>query len=174
MSDEQQEKNHAIRERWGGHHALADQFTPISLFFLQHAHKLEVPAKKGKTKRLSSSEVMFIIHMMSFKWDRREPYPSLKTIAARMNLQTRQVRNIVASLEKGGYIQRVPQRDTGRPNLYNMDGLFAALLKIKSSLPAAELTSAHAPPPDNLETEEIANESAPSPLLLTNDEEEHS
>lgn len=48
---------------------------------------------------VSPAEMLFVIHVFQFWWTERDPYPSLATLAERMGVSRRQVRNYVAGLK---------------------------------------------------------------------------
>lgn len=102
-----------VAERWTSD--LSKSWTPVSDFFLKNYHKLKI----------SHSEAMVIIHLISFKWDSKAPYPSLKTIAKLMGLTDSSVRSHVRKLEKRGLLNRV--KNQGYSNSYELEGLFDAL-----------------------------------------------
>src|SRR3712207_4336742 len=53
---------------------------------------------------ITPGEMMFIIHVWQYWWTERDPYPSLKTIAAKMNVSRRQVSNYTQSLKSKGLL----------------------------------------------------------------------
>lgn len=103
-----------ISHRWSARLASGG-WTPVCDYFLRNYHRLKI----------SHSEAMVIIHLMSFKWDAAAPFPALKTIATRMGITAPSVRTHLRSLEKRQYLKREMQ--TGRTNLFYLDGLFEAL-----------------------------------------------
>jgi len=96
-------------------------YTPISNFFLERSHELKPEITHG--------EAMFIIHLMSFKWDKEMPYPAYKTLAKRMFIKHAQARKIARNLEQKGYLRRHLRRS--QPNLFDLAPLFAALEKLR-------------------------------------------
>ncbi len=50
-------------------------------------------------------EMMFIIHVWQFWWTERNPHPGLPTIAKRMDVTPRQVRNYTQSLKKKEFLE---------------------------------------------------------------------
>jgi DNA-binding MarR family transcriptional regulator len=94
---------------------IEDGYTPVSDIFLRNYGALKI----------STAEAMFLIHLISFKWDEKRPFPSLKTIAGRMNMSPTAVRSHVRRLEKGGLIQRVKR--SGATNEFDLTPLFSAL-----------------------------------------------
>src|SRR5215467_13534681 len=48
---------------------------------------------------ITPSELVFIIHVWQHWWSRNDPYPSLRTIAEKMDVSRRQAQNYVQSLK---------------------------------------------------------------------------
>lgn len=108
----------SVELRWTP--ALAhDGFTPVATPFLQYYSKLPQP--------LTLAEAMFVIHVMSFKWSRAWPWPSIGALAKLMGCSERYVRKLCTSLESVGYLMR--KRGEHRTNEFDFSGLFAALEK---------------------------------------------
>ncbi|MEQ9150888.1 MAG: helix-turn-helix domain-containing protein [Parvibaculum sp.] len=120
------DKNRRVEERWTP--ALAKSFCPVSSYFLENYHRLK--PHEG-ARGLNSTEAMLIVQMFDFKWDKAAPFPSLGTIARRMGISVRQVRDIVKRLEGLGYLKRVP-RKYGGSNAIEFSGLFKALETLQS------------------------------------------
>jgi hypothetical protein len=107
--------------RWSG--PLSAQFCPVSSYFLANYHRLaSQPGERG----LNSTEAMLIIQLMDFKWDERLPFPSLGTIADRMAITRRHVRDTLKSLEGRGYVKRIANTNGGT-NKYDFAGLIGKL-----------------------------------------------
>ena len=71
--------------RWGSHKNLfARGFLVVPHRFLEHYSLLDPP--------LSTGEALFVLHLMSFKWDRELPFPSYKSLAQRMGVSEKAVR----------------------------------------------------------------------------------
>jgi len=167
----------SIEQRWTK--KLAKPFCAISSYFLEHYAELTPhPGAKG----LTSTEAMLIVQLMDFKWDERAPYPTVKTLATRLGISTRQTRATVQRLESLGYLRRDPFLNGG-PNRYYLDGLFRALENMKDAELDAqaakvvigdeamvtdavqvELTSSDEPPPDDDDT---ADEPPPDDEITT-------
>src|SRR5438045_1934059 len=71
-------------------------FTPVAVVFLQRYARL-VP-------KLSHAETLLIIHLMSFKWDEKAPYPSVGLLAERLGVSTRYVRKMLKRLGALHYV----------------------------------------------------------------------
>ena len=93
-------------------------FTAVPALFLSYYHELKV----------SSSEAMLVIHLLSFKWDEKNPFPRVALIAERMGMTETAVRQHARSLEKKGLIQRIPR--IGTSNEFDLTPLFAKLESI--------------------------------------------
>lgn len=73
---------------------------------------------------LTVGEAMFVLELMAYKWSGDAPFPSYKSLAARMGV-TDKVRRYAANLEGKGYLQR--EARIGSTNMFNLNPLFAAL-----------------------------------------------
>lgn len=103
-----------VSQRWTAAIA-AKGWTPVADFFLANYHRLKI----------SHTEAMVIIHLMQFKWDHQDPYPSLQTIAERMGITVASVRKHMQTLESKELILR--QQRTGTSNRYKLNRLFQQL-----------------------------------------------
>lgn len=103
---------------------VADGFTPISNFFLAHAHKL--------SPELTHGEMMFIVHLLFFKWDGAPPRPGFKTIAKRMGIGHARARELARGLERKKYLGRIMEKN--KPNKFNLKPLFKALEALRDKL----------------------------------------
>lgn len=138
----------AVSERWTPR--LGDNFTPIADAFLRFAHMLP---RRNESVGLTSSEVVLIVHLMSFKWTRDAPFPSQEMLAKRMGISERAVRNLLYRLEIDGYVVRRRRRH----NEYDLSGLFDKLERLldeeedkKSETPASENDAASVTGPHGL------------------------
>jgi hypothetical protein len=106
--------------RWGDKRGLfAAGFVVVPHSFL-HRYASLTPA-------LTTGEALFVLHLMSFKWDRELPYPTYKTLAQRMGITDKMVRRYAQALDKKGYLRRHYQ--TKAANRFDLTGLFEALSK---------------------------------------------
>ena len=104
--------------RWGSHKNLfARGFLVVPHRFLEHYSLLDPP--------LSTGEALFVLHLMSFKWDRELPFPSYKSLAQRMGVSEKAVRRYAQSLDQKGYLQRQYRKRAS--NRFDLTGLFDAL-----------------------------------------------
>jgi hypothetical protein len=96
-------------------------FTPVVNYFLHNYHRLNPP--------ITTPEAMFVVHLMSFKWDQSMPRPAFLTIATRMGISTTMARNHARTLENGKkYLIRIMR--IGQPNYFDLTPLFRALEKL--------------------------------------------
>ena len=114
--------------------------TQIANGFLDYYSQLE-----SNGKRLASSDVLMVIQLMRFKWDKTNPYPSHANLAARMGVGVPAVRKILKKLEDMNFLKRIPRRETTVDDLpgqwlgneYDLQPLFDALVaKIKQAQPS--------------------------------------
>lgn len=81
---------------------------------------------------------MFVLELMYNKWSGDAPFPSYKSLAARMGLTDKMVRRYAANLEGKGYLRR--QARIGNTNSFDLNPLFTALataLQEEKKLPKA-------------------------------------
>jgi DNA-binding MarR family transcriptional regulator len=111
-------------------------FCAVPSFFLKNYHRLP-PAVPGG-RQLTSTEAMFIIHLLDHKWDEQAPFPSLEMLSVRMGVTSRALRKAVAHLEACGLLERSP--GPRRKNRYDLTKLFEALERImdEDSAPRAK------------------------------------
>ena len=83
--------------------------------FLRFAEKLLTPA-----------ETLFVIQLMSWKWDASAPFPGYGAIAERMGLSVAYTRKIARSLEGKNLLRRQVRR--GQTNLFDLTPLFRRLV----------------------------------------------
>jgi len=76
---------------------------------------------------LTTGEAMFVLQLMTFKWEAAAPYPSYKTLAKRMNVSETRVRAYARSLSRKKYLVRLYQKKA--PNRFDLTPLFVALAK---------------------------------------------
>jgi hypothetical protein len=82
---------------------------------------------------MTPAEMMFVIHMWQFRWTERNPYPSLSTIAAKMNVSWRQAHRYASSLKQKGFLRIRPRLAPGRGQVtseYDFEPLLRAVLEL--------------------------------------------
>src|SRR6266478_5269570 len=97
----------SLAARWGSAHVFSEGFLAVPATLLRHYNKLN----------LSNSELVFILQLMSFKWNETAPYPSYGTLAVRMGITTEMARRHAKSLEEKGLLKRVTR--TGQSNAFD-------------------------------------------------------
>jgi hypothetical protein len=106
--------------RWGGDSALlVDGFVAVPTVFLKHFSELN--------PSLTPTEALFIIELMVFKWDQRAPYPSYKSLAARMGVSEVYTRKLARTLQQKGFLSR--EERVGATNRFDLTPLFSQLSK---------------------------------------------
>ncbi len=117
-----------VGQRWT--HRLAQSgWTPVCDYFLKNCRRL----------RITPTSAMVIIHLMSFKWDDKAPFPGLKTIAARMGITPTSVRAHIRKLEQRGLLYR--RYTVGGTNRFLLEPLFARLEALMDEERAAAETA---------------------------------
>ncbi len=112
-------------KRWSPHTVL--QFTPVSDFFLEQYHHFQI----------TPGQAMFLIHLLSYKWDEAPPYPSMRTIKDRMGMSYGQIRNYADQLEELGCLRC--EKRKGRTCIFHLEPLFERLEEHRKELEAAQL-----------------------------------
>jgi hypothetical protein len=79
-----------------------------------------------KPYALTVGEAMFVLELMSYKWSEHAPFPSYKSLAARMGVTDKMARRYAANLEAKGYLRR--QARIGSTNTFDLNPLFTALV----------------------------------------------
>jgi len=120
---------HSIEVIYNGHANLVSQFTAVSLALLKNYHRL-VNYQKGEPTGINSSEMMFIIHLLSYKWTGKMPFASKKDLATRMGCSERQIQKISKNLEKLDLLKKVYNPSVDKFAKYNLEPLFERLEEI--------------------------------------------
>jgi hypothetical protein len=108
-------------ERWGGNSALfSEGFLSVPNRFLRRYASLKPPLTPG--------EALFVLQLMTFKWERAAPFPAYKRIAKAMGVTDKMARRYAQGLQKKGYLIR--QFQERAPNKFDLTGLFEALAEI--------------------------------------------
>jgi hypothetical protein len=105
-------------ERWGGNpYLFADGFLSVPTKFLRRYASLSPP--------LTSGEALFVLQLMTFKWESAPPFPTYQRIANAMGVTDKMARRYAQKLQKKGYLIRLFQDRA--PNRFDLSGLFRAL-----------------------------------------------
>ncbi|MCA1790143.1 MAG: helix-turn-helix domain-containing protein [Thioalkalivibrio sp.] len=124
----------SVITRWGGFpEILSRGFLAVPRNFLWYGPKL---TPEGVTP----VEAMFILQVMSYKWEGKEPYPGLARIAGQMGVSTVYTRKIAKSLEgKGLLIRTRPAMNTESREFpttrYDFGPLFSRLARLAREHP---------------------------------------
>lgn len=111
-------------ERWGGSpSAFASGFVGVPTILLTH-----MTAIGDGNDGISTTETIFIMQIMSFKWGEESPYPSYKRVARRMGISERYSRRVARSLEEKGLLRREQRSD--KTNKFHLDPLFKEISRI--------------------------------------------
>ena len=115
---------HSVVERWGGDESiLSEGFVPVPTVFLRLAGTLLTPA-----------EALFVVQLMSWKWDADAPFPGYRAIADRMGVSVPYTRKIARSLEGKNLLRRQVRR--GQTNRFDLTPLFKRLVaRVDDGLP---------------------------------------
>src|SRR5437764_887266 len=106
-----------------GDQVLQAGFTSVPNLVLNHYAELGI----------SPAEMMFTIHMWQFRWTERDPYPSLTTIADKMDVSWRQAHRYAKSLEQKGFLLIKSRQEPGRGQVtseYDFEPLLKAVLRL--------------------------------------------
>lgn len=115
------ETRRELATRWGEHSCFfREGWVGVPVSFLCRYGSPKMPASG-----LTASEAMFVLQLMAFKWDNRDPFPSYHTLAERMGITDKQVRRYAQSIEKKGLLERTAR--IGSSNNFDLSKLFNAL-----------------------------------------------
>ena len=114
-------KNYSHGARWKHEQLFERGYLAVPITFLEYYARLK------RYGGLTHSEGMFILQVMAFKWDSREPYPSYTTLAERMGTSPKTIQRHAKALEDKGYLYRVERR--GSSNAFELTPLFDSLLE---------------------------------------------
>ena len=106
-----------IAERWSAT-VVAGGWAAVPRLFMDSYADLNI----------SPTEAMLLLHIMSFKWDNRMPFPSVKKLRTRLGRSDSQVRALLRSLETKGFIRRNTR--IGRSNEFDVEPLILALERV--------------------------------------------
>jgi hypothetical protein len=129
-----------------GDQVLQAGFTSIPNLVLNHYAELGI----------TPAEMMFTIHMWQFRWTERDPYPSLTTIADKMDVSWRQAHRYAKSLQEKRFLNIKSRQEPGRGQVtseYDFEPLIQAVLRLDKGSdsasdlgePAHQLTSQSTP-----------------------------
>lgn len=101
---------------------------------------------------ISPGEFVLAVQLWSFAWTDRNPYPSLGTLAERMGVTRRQVRNYVHTLKAKGLLNVTERSQPGHGQLtseYDFSPLIRATIELEGNgtSPGNESSAGPLPPP---------------------------
>lgn len=108
---------HSLAERWTPVISKTG-FTMVPNIFLERFVELNI----------TTSEAMLLILLVSFKWTKQAPFPSVQKLASQMGCSERNVRKLCKSLESVGYLKRISREGTS--NQFDLSGPFAKLEEV--------------------------------------------
>jgi hypothetical protein len=108
-----------VAAQWGNKSGLFDSG------FLVVPHKFLRQYARLRPAPLTSGEALFVLHLMSFKWNEAAPFPTYKRIAGYMGVSDKMARRYAQSLQRKGYLRR--QFRTRATNAFDLTDLFNAL-----------------------------------------------
>jgi hypothetical protein len=112
--------NRSLAKRWGNHESLLEGgWVGVPVAFLTNYGNLI------QFGGLTSSEAMFVLQLMAFKWGEEAPFPGYATLAKCMGITDKQARRYAKSLEDKGFLRRTAR--IGSSNLFDLQPLFDAL-----------------------------------------------
>jgi len=112
-------QRYPIDDRWSPAVA-ASGFSAVPTLFLKSYAKLGI----------TPTEAMLIIHLMSYKWDARRPFPSVARLSTNLGLSDGRVRSLLRRLEREKkMLRRIHRR--GRTNEFDFTPLIEALETIR-------------------------------------------
>lgn len=79
---------------------------------------------------MSEAELVLVLHLCTYRWDRKAPFPSIATLAARMGKTPRQIQHYVEQLRAKGLLQVVTRRGTDNRQLSNAYDLAPLLARL--------------------------------------------
>jgi hypothetical protein len=117
-------------QRWGdqGTKLFRQGWLSVPTKFLRSYTALNPP--------LSSGEALFVLQLMTFKWDDAAPFPSYGRIAKAMGVTDKMARRYAQSLQKKGYLMRQYQKRA--PNKFDLSRLFDALAEFRQETTSEE------------------------------------
>lgn len=112
---------------------------------------------------VSPGEFVLVVQLWSFAWTDRNPYPSLGTLAERMGVTRRQVRNYVHTLKAKGLLKVTERSQPGRGQLtseYDFSPLIRATIGLEGhrTPPGNESSQGLLPPPGKDSSEDPRND----------------
>jgi hypothetical protein len=119
VTEAQNRQNRSAVERWGQNKDLFNEGFMVvpNRFFHRYASL--------RPQRLTTGEALFVLHLMTFKWEAAAPFPSYRTIANRMGVTDKMVRRYAQRLQQKGFLVR--EFRNRAPNRFDLTSFFHAL-----------------------------------------------
>lgn len=110
------ESTRGMVTRWGGDkRIMAEGWVAVPTSFLTGFRSI-------RPYGLTAAEALFVLELMVFKWDAKQPYPSYATLAERMGVSIPYARKLARSLQTKGYLYRTFRK--GETNQFDLQPLF--------------------------------------------------
>lgn len=100
-------------------------WVPVTRAFLEAYPRLHITA----------SEALLLINLLAYKGRKEHAHPSIATLARRLGVEPRTVRNLARKLENRGLLQRIIRRQghgRAQTNLWDLSPLFQRLEELES------------------------------------------
>lgn len=142
-------KKNDFNSRWGN--AIADdyQYCHVPGYILRNYSKCvsvvdvlndngEIETKRGQIIDLDMQDMMFVVHIMAFKYDapNGKASPGLPTIAEYTGLHVTSIRRIKQKLMSFGLLS--VKSEIGRPDVYSFSGLHDQCVRLEQELEPIE------------------------------------
>jgi DNA-binding transcriptional regulator YhcF (GntR family) len=128
-TETESEADRTIRSRWGGDERLISEgwLGVPRLFFITVA-----------ALGLTPAETAFVLHLMSFKWSKANPFPSHRLLANRLGVSPKQIQKYARQLEEKGLLRRIARREeaTGdrTSNAFDLQPLFDSMVRVSKEM----------------------------------------
>ncbi len=99
-------------------------WVPVTRAFLEAYPRLHITA----------SEALLLINLLAYKGRKEHAHPSIATLARRLGVEPRTVRNLARKLENRGLLQRIIRRQghgRAQTNLWDLSPLFQRLEELE-------------------------------------------
>jgi hypothetical protein len=132
LLNDAKDNTRTMSRKWGSE-VVSAGFTSVP------NHLLSINQFVGKENRLTPTELLTLLQILSAWWDANKlPFPSKPTIAKRLGVSPRQVQRALNGLEEKGYISRVARfyQNRGRAsNAYDLSKVVALVRVIAEQNP---------------------------------------
>jgi hypothetical protein len=141
MSQGKKSADHNVEATWNN--TVPGGFTAVKNVFLRNYSSL----------RLSHRQALMVIHVLSYKWNIDDPFPSVESIAKQLGCSKASVRRDIKAMQDLGFLVRRPKmRKDGSTEsaFWDFSGLFAKLKEIEGAIPADSGESSESTAPSTL------------------------